>query len=512
MSDAWSKIGWPDDSRTSWSHALPGERADQFRERLRTEPFEGAFRARAWPGTTEPPEHEIPPALQSEYAERRAWWSTELISKVGTRIQGPRIFQFTQGEVASKWIAPVLAIGIIWPITIWGLGRTAGFTPRQNGVLVLAMCAISLLVFAFLARHVLRLHRVRSALLYGECPTCQRRVREIQSPPGIGPPRCPGCGERWPCVPPPAPARSTVSVWSVAAASAPAAGGGLPLYLPPQHSGKQRGHAMWDTVVLREHRSFRGRIGTLLKSNDPRHLPTFGRPRRVRFLCPQHLSIASLAVVLIVAVGYGAGFRSSVEWLCVISCLIWFGFLWAAPPDWRLSLVRRVRCAPYEKAMHQPDLVAGLVQVHRDRTSARSLSHIEKLAGKAQWQISQNDPLLRAMQVVPIACLCFLFVSARTGASTAFGLQVATLMPMTLVGSIIVGRLRAFSLARRLVGSVAAKRCCNCQYPLAGVPDAIPSRILQGVEVGPRRCPECGAPWPLVPPPTLAEHAAARGS
>jgi hypothetical protein len=43
-------------------------------------------------------------------------------------------------------------------------------------------------------------------------------------------------------------------------------------------------------------------------------------------------------------------------------------------------------------------------------------------------------------------------------------------------------------------------RCPDCAYDLTGVPSAIPESRL-GLSTGPRACPECGASWPLVPPP-----------
>jgi hypothetical protein len=43
-------------------------------------------------------------------------------------------------------------------------------------------------------------------------------------------------------------------------------------------------------------------------------------------------------------------------------------------------------------------------------------------------------------------------------------------------------------------------RCPDCAYDLTGVPPAIPRERL-GLNSGPRACPECGASWPLLPPP-----------
>ena len=42
-------------------------------------------------------------------------------------------------------------------------------------------------------------------------------------------------------------------------------------------------------------------------------------------------------------------------------------------------------------------------------------------------------------------------------------------------------------------------RCPDCWYDLSGTTVLRPE-LLDGAFLGPARCPECGAPWPLVPP------------
>lgn len=43
--------------------------------------------------------------------------------------------------------------------------------------------------------------------------------------------------------------------------------------------------------------------------------------------------------------------------------------------------------------------------------------------------------------------------------------------------------------------------CPDCGYDLTGLPDAIGPERTGGIRSGPRACPECGAGWPLIPPP-----------
>lgn len=49
--------------------------------------------------------------------------------------------------------------------------------------------------------------------------------------------------------------------------------------------------------------------------------------------------------------------------------------------------------------------------------------------------------------------------------------------------------------------ALAARVCPDCSYDLSGLPDEIEPENLEGQRIGPERCPECGVPWPLLPPP-----------
>lgn len=72
--------------------------------------------------------------------------------------------------------------------------------------------------------------------------------------------------------------------------------------------------------------------------------------------------------------------------------------------------------------------------------------------------------------------------------------------------AIFRGNLRRRRTARRF----EALACPDCGYGLAGMPSAIAPDRLGGFFSGPAACPECGSPWPLVPPPTAEEILAAR--
>lgn len=48
-----------------------------------------------------------------------------------------------------------------------------------------------------------------------------------------------------------------------------------------------------------------------------------------------------------------------------------------------------------------------------------------------------------------------------------------------------------------------ARRCYQCRYDLSGNESPIPPELI-GVDLGPRKCPECGVIWPMRPELTLS--------
>jgi hypothetical protein len=42
-------------------------------------------------------------------------------------------------------------------------------------------------------------------------------------------------------------------------------------------------------------------------------------------------------------------------------------------------------------------------------------------------------------------------------------------------------------------------KCIKCGYDLSSLPRAIDPAAIQGIDVGPEKCPECGRAWPRIP-------------
>jgi len=75
-----------------------------------------------------------------------------------------------------------------------------------------------------------------------------------------------------------------------------------------------------------------------------------------------------------------------------------------------------------------------------------------------------------------------------------------------LVGPTIFVWLLSNDRLRRIRTSLAESKCPDCSYPLLGLPDGEP-RTGAVPGIGPRRCCECGTPWPLLPPPIPVKQA-----
>lgn len=110
--------------------------------------------------------------------------------------------------------------------------------------------------------------------------------------------------------------------------------------------------------------------------------------------------------------------------------------------------------------------------------------------------VRAGDPLWKRllMPFLWFACMYAGMLSLVTnwGAMVFAGLLIAA------VGAMALSPRTRLALARYHAGS---GRCPDCRYDLAGLPDAVGVNAAAGLRTGPRRCPECGAGWPLIPPP-----------
>lgn len=93
-------------------------------------------------------------------------------------------------------------------------------------------------------------------------------------------------------------------------------------------------------------------------------------------------------------------------------------------------------------------------------------------------------------------------VIAALSVCFALILYVDRLVAAVFIAVFAGGVLSAWRNSRRasLTRALKQRSCPDCGYDLRGTPRGIDPSVL-GLDIGPRRCPECGARWPLLPPP-----------
>ncbi|CAG1005443.1 hypothetical protein PHYC_03231 [Phycisphaerales bacterium] len=72
------------------------------------------------------------------------------------------------------------------------------------------------------------------------------------------------------------------------------------------------------------------------------------------------------------------------------------------------------------------------------------------------------------------------------------------------VGVLLLLLILYFHRGRQSAADVLARRICpDCGYRLFDLRCEINLDEIHGLWIGPRACPECGSPWPMVPPPVF---------
>lgn len=114
---------------------------------------------------------------------------------------------------------------------------------------------------------------------------------------------------------------------------------------------------------------------------------------------------------------------------------------------------------------------------------------------------SREMPTLAAeLSALLVARLIVVFGAIALAALLLSGL-IWLAVPVVLIAWLIHRRATQRGLLVRLNLALGGRCCPACGYDLSGSVPAIPPEDLEGQWIGPRRCPECGAAWPLLPPP-----------
>lgn len=199
--------------------------------------------------------------------------------------------------------------------------------------------------------------------------------------------------------------------------------------------------------------------------------------------------------------GYSQGARDTVKWLGAMTYLPILLFALIGRVDTTLVPIARERTAHVRRALRAQsqgtltcrDLQALSHVIANRREHAQS--HILRKAGaRGGFYLaaasSGKMAILLASWMVPAIALPLL------APQSSFA-SLVVLVPF--VG--LFGLLAFVHVASRRHQSRLLNRCCvDCGYTLDHLPSMLSPLDGAAVDTGPARCPECGCPWPLIPP------------
>lgn len=230
-------------------------------------------------------------------------------------------------------------------------------------------------------------------------------------------------------------------------------------------------------------------------------IPPRSRAQIARIRRSNALSTLPLIALIVALMFVGSRFRDIAIMTIVLLGLLGLALIQALRPEpnWRL-LVRLRR---------------GRVSVARSLTApARAedgFAQVRSRRSRAAAQLSRNEGCLRLFVVAhahPAATNLVAFGSLviwvgqmlQSPALQGLPPWLALVAWATSGGLLLAAIIRVRTERRRLLAGAQGSACPDCGFPLADVrpaPTALPER---SAEVGPAVCPECGCPWPLVPP------------
>jgi len=160
----------------------------------------------------------------------------------------------------------------------------------------------------------------------------------------------------------------------------------------------------------------------------------------------------------------------------------------------------RVRAAEHAARAGLDDdtraVLAGQLRRRRQFWTHRFVHDFNARSNQRLYSLDPVSRLLLVFMLVTYVCLTFDLVITAGASMSLF--YVLLLMYFAL-GSMSMLRMRR--LRRRCLRAIKESRCPDCDYDLSTVEPALEPSELGSVVIGPARCVECGAPWPLVPAP-----------
>lgn len=490
----WSEISW----RGLASHARQdGEPlttvSAREQERLAALPRADASDR---PTTQPPPSPDLIDLIQ----RRRAWWRNHLDRRAMYSLG--RWGRFLTILEERRWTT-ALSLGALIPgVALFAVWLLLGPTQSDPGTIIAAAIALAIATPGLAIPLLLatREHRLSWWLRENRCTGCAKALPTDPTSPA-GPARCPDCNLAWPLVPTPIPAAAVALVKPDVAKPPKPTGDAWHTFAPARGLRP----AAWDI------------IGPAISAIDPpslraatRHtwtgtkLPRFGG-RATRQLHDNTLSFAFIAALALAS--FVLPSSVAIGLLMTIGAVSLPLLALRKPNAWRYSAFRRERCRIFNDALQghaSPSLV------HETLLQRRSFENVDLIATRLRANGSKfHTTTDRLIVTVPLSIYFGSFGLSRLVTAIApdsaqstrsiFGSLICP--SMFIVIAMLVYVTTSISRRRdRLIASVGTTRCCNCNYDLAGIPNAIPPESLGSLTTGPAHCPECSAPWPLIPP------------
>lgn len=171
-------------------------------------------------------------------------------------------------------------------------------------------------------------------------------------------------------------------------------------------------------------------------------------------------------------------------------------YVWSHPLPTGCVVQQRRRTSLARAARPDDNTVAGEILRRREGWRRRLAGQLEV---RHHLQLLNGDPRASVLFYGGMSVAGFL------GALHAAAPHLSEVIPCagqaTMLLAAVAGALRGVSILRRLKRSLRDSVCPDCAYPLGDLPPGLPQPPGSATLIGPARCPECGAPWPLVPAP-----------
>lgn len=171
----------------------------------------------------------------------------------------------------------------------------------------------------------------------------------------------------------------------------------------------------------------------------------------------------------------------------------------------------RRRVAPYEEYVSHlgdvgDDERAAMQRAALVRETKRRLAHWNR-PGVAPSSLATTPSTISVTRVVAIAVVALIVWIALAYLPSVWIAGLPRWAPyagIALFGATsILAILRVGRAQEQLLAGAGSGRCVDCGYDLRETRPAIVPNDLDGQWIGPRACPECGAPWPMLPPPVF---------